>query len=736
MSAEDASPSTEEAAILAEEAAPSTPARPRRWGRVLGVVGLFLVAAGVLLPIVELDLGTTRARACVASYEEPRGAALPDCRKEIPWFVVPSRVPWTATPARYRAEELQARIALTTYVDTLVGKPDPPAIGAAAEALDAAAQTLHRGSRRLALEDLGRTVGAPNLGRAAELYGDRRTLLARFDRWEDWDQRLRALEAALMEGDLPRASEIARRYAAFDPRDEDLRTAVAATLCLGAPADAKRGVELLTLVQNDRAEHKHEAWSRNWGEVRAVIVACARRAGVTPPPRPERAGAGQGDADEVRAALRLRLATEKGSAAGPGERRDAALAAVELLGRPRKPGARVRLLAAVLASGYLLDAKSAAEMARPMSEEGEPSIVPSPALTAIEWLDERCLEDGPSLHREERCPGPRAVGIQVSGATLEQGANELEKLASEPDLSAADIETLRAAAGAALVHAAQHHAAAGDLGAALALLDRAGDRALAGVAAQALARSNALTLAGRHEQARDEIDRAMASPITGPLGKQITAAMLVQRAELLASLGKRDEAARAAVLADEAAASAGDRPLELHARWTRTALARPPASPLRAPAPSPLPGTRGWPWVGLAGTGNSWLSADAEGPRLLDQALAFWSDAQLASAEDRRALRYAALAHRGDAPASLAAYFTLAAGLLHEGEGDAELWLDVFTTTDARRLPLRSYAWARAESARMRGDAAAAALWATRREALVAVTADPARSEIARYLGL
>lgn len=697
---------------------------------------VLLAIAGVAVPIVELDLGTTRARACVASYEEPRGVALPDCRREMPWFVVPSRVPWTATPARYRAEELGARIAINTYVDTLVGRPDPQALGGAAEALEASAQTLRKGSQRLALEELGRTVGAPNLGRAAALYGDRRTLLARFDRWDDWDLRQRALEAALMEGDLAQAREIARRYAAFDPRDEDLRTAVAATLCLGEPAEAKRGMELLTLVQNDRAEHKHEAWSRSWGEVRAVMVACARRAGVAPPPRPERSDAGQADADELRAALRLRLATEKGSTAEPGERRDAALAAVELLGRPRSPGARVRLLAAVLASGYALDGKSAAEMARPMRESGEPDIVPSPALTAVDWLDERCQEEGPSLHREERCPGPRAPMMLVSGETLERGADALEKLAGEDGLVSTDADTLRAAARAARFHAVQQHAASGEPGLALDLLDQPDDRVVVGEAARALLRSSVLHVAGQRGRALSELDRAPAGPIAGPQGKEIAAALLVQRAELLAATGKRDEAARVAVLADETAAAAGKRSLEIHARWTRAALARPPAAPLRAPASAPLVNKRSWPWVGVAGTGGSWLVADAEGPKLLDQALTFWSDAQQASPEERRALRLAALSHRGDAPPALAAYFTLAAGLVHAGEGDAELWLDVFTVTDARKIPLRSYAWARAESAHQRGDAAAATLWDTRRRALVAIVADPARSEIARYLGL
>jgi hypothetical protein len=82
------------------------------------------------------------------------------------------------------------------------------------------------------------------------------------------------------------------------------------------------------------------------------------------------------------------------------------------------------------------------------------------------------------------------------------------------------------------------------------------------------------------------------------------------------------------------------------------------------------------------------------------------------------------------------AYFTLGAGLLHEREGDVELWLDALTTTDARRLPLRTYAWLRAEAARMRGDQTSGATWAKRRRDLIAVATDPTRAEIARFLGL
>ena len=94
--------------------ASAKPSLPRRWARprALTTILLALVATAVAAPSVLVAIGTRRARACIAAYAEPRGAELPDCRAEIAWFVTPTRVPWTAIPARYRAEELGAGIGI------------------------------------------------------------------------------------------------------------------------------------------------------------------------------------------------------------------------------------------------------------------------------------------------------------------------------------------------------------------------------------------------------------------------------------------------------------------------------------------------------------------------------------------------------------------------------------------------------------------------------------------------
>src|SRR6185295_12250056 len=122
--------------------------------------------------------------------------------------------------ARSRAEELNMRAAVAVYHDAALGRPDGDALLLAGKGLVDADNVILAGSQRLALEELGRAVGAPDLGRSAMLLGDRRTLLARAEHWEHWAPRVRTLEAALLSGDMDRAADVARRYAEWDPRDE------------------------------------------------------------------------------------------------------------------------------------------------------------------------------------------------------------------------------------------------------------------------------------------------------------------------------------------------------------------------------------------------------------------------------------------------------------------------------------------------------------------------------------
>ena len=290
-----------------------------------------------------------------------------------------------------------------------------------------------------------------------------------------------------------------------------------------------------------------------------------------------------------------------------------------------------------------------------------------------------------------------------------------------------------------MLEAARVLALEGNGAAAAETIADAGD-ALPSDAARSLQQSSAWYIAGNAERALAALGVASdAAAADQAVAREVRVASLIQRAELLASLGRRDEAAKAAVLADDVAPTAGNRALDAHARWTRLALARAALAPLaslRAGEEAAASGARAWPWVGLTGRPTSWLLPEAEAAAPLGRALAFWDAAAAAPPEQRCALRYAALDHRGDAPLATAAYYAVAADLLKPSEGDVEIWLDVFGSMDARRLPLRSYAWIRAEAARYRGDPASAARWTTRLHALAALTADPERAEIARYLGL
>lgn len=667
----------------------------RRWYLVPALLGAVILA----VPAGMLALGTARARACVAGYAAPRGAALPDCRAELRWFFLPAHAPWTATPARYRAEELTLRAAIAAYDDAAIGHPDGEALPRAAVALSTAEELVSAGSQRRSLEELGRGVGAPDLGRSAMLLGDRRTLLGRSDEWAHFSVRLRALDAALLEGDVARASALARRYAEFDPRDEELRTAIAAMLCLGE--DERRGVELLVTVQRDRATGRHESWARNWGEVRAMLVACAAKGGLPAPPLPERSNGGTNDLPEVRAALQLRLPAPEGELEGFQH-------IIELLRGPVAAGARVHLVAALLAAGRPVSPSLAVELSTPRTNEGEPPLdLPSPAdLTAVEWL----------AHG-------RAMRARATPSALRGGARALQRMSEDGRLPEAETRTLVSAAAVTAVEAVRALALAGAPAAAVELAGET--RALLGCTAKGLLASSAWFVAGEPARALEAMEARRCD------GDKTSPAWLLQRAELLASLGRRDEAAVQAVAADDAAAHGGERPLDVRAQWTRLALAG-----SRRSKTAPL-GGRAWPWVGPMATPSSWLGTPAESPDALAQALAFWDGALRASPEERRAIRYAAVArHSGDTPRARAMYLSLAGGLLRPGEGDVEAWLDAFSATAVRSTTLRGYAWDRALAARLRGDAAAAERWAVRYATLVKLSAPPDNQELAEALGI
>jgi hypothetical protein len=670
-------------------------ARSRRGERALAALTALGITALATAHGLE-RVGVARATECLARYEAPRGPERPDCRGEAHALERPAVAPWQRARAAEHLEELAARTAVADYVDAQVGRPDPAERARAAAALGEAEAAIEAGTRRLSFEALGPQANAPHLGRSAALFGDRATLLERAETWGEWQVRVATLEAALLEGDLARAERVAARYAEFDPRDEDLRTTVAAVLCLGA--DPKRGLDLFKLVEEHRAAERHAAMTRSFGGERAAIVACAARAGLEPPARPDGV-AGRADQVEARVAQWLRLG---GARRADGV--DGVEAALGLLEQPLPEGSRPALVAALFASDKApSDPAIALDLVRPRSLSGE-----------VAWDDPAPLTVASVL------AAPRGLRPTAPASTLRRAAARLLELADRGGDGAGE---LRRAAGALLVGAARAAAASFDPARrdeALADTDRGAELAGLDEAARALARSTACALTGDAESALAELDRA-ASATTSPTTRALAA---VQRAELDARAGRADLAAASAIDADETA-TAADAEARAHARWTRLALAPPPT-----PAP---PWDRVWPSAGLASP--LVRLADPIAWATLERVLTTWAGAVAAPPDDRRALRYRALTARGDAPPSLVAHLVLAARLA-DGAGDVEVWLDAFSTIDARRFTLRGAARARAEAAFVRGDRAAAEAWLTRSRALAAIASDPARAELALYLGL
>lgn len=723
--------------------------------------------------------------ACLDRFQAVRSPAdRPDCGPEMRWFILPSRFLWTRDAASYRGEELYARIAVASYLDTAVGWPDPAALEQASSGLAAAEKVMRDGSQRVSMEDLGRSIGSPSVGRAAVRVGDRATLLTRAEEWNEWHVRLYALRAALIEGDVPRALRMAKRYAEFDPRDEDLRVAVAALLCLGE--DAKRGIELLTMVQDNRATGRYAAMARNWGDVRLLMVACAARAGVMPPPKPESPEAGQGHELEARAALRLRLMGEgglpasmtppgsEGSAGGPpgvpsrpgdapngltAQDRQAVAWALEILSAGvEEPRSRLSLLALVMGSLY---PPSPAQVVNLVPRSEDPPFVRPEAMTALDWQLEA-----------------RGLRPIAPASSVRRAAERLGEMAAASRVDAPSAAALRAASGALWIEAGKALALEGKVDQALAALDRGSTEAQWSKPAIALARSSARALGGDVAAALAEIDalgpELRSPPASGsPPGSAedpgtampVLAALLFQRAELLAMMPPQaDEPARAAARkrlaqaaldADLAASASAVLLLDVRARWMRLAFVRAPdGSPLRPGTEvdaSRLIPPRTWPWVGEiapdskpsfpaasssaapVAAGESSLDRRWEGP--LARALSAWSAAVTAPAPERLALRYALLSTRGDAMPAPLAYLSLATELLG-GQGSVEVWLDAVMAFGSRAASLRMFTWVRWQAAMRRGDQERAAEWWRRFEALRAITSDPTRAEIAAFLGI
>ncbi len=694
-----------------------------------GVLGLFgTLVVGV--PEVLLVRATRQAKECLAKYSEPRGPETPSCGFTVQPFIFPAKVPWTANRARYRAEELGVRIAHYDYLDAAAGKPDRQALAHAADAIDHQAAVVQNGSTRVSFNDLGRSIGAPDPGRDADEIGDRQTLMERGEQWFNWRIRMSTLRAALLSGDFTKTQALAKRYAIDDPRDPDIRSASAAVLCMGS--DTEKGMGFLAFIQNDRAARRYEALARDYGDVRVVLIACAAKAGKTPPPAPSKSDAGSDDAVEQRALLRLRLADPSGTdMAAP-----AAIAqAINLLeGGPRNPGARIALLASVLAKGAKLEASEVVRLSKPKFDE-LPFASPI-APTAIDWLAERRgigdVDHPPIAPAATFVSAARAVEALVSVPEVESEDKPTDESKAENISLLNDLAAIRAAL---LLEATATFAREGNVDAGISAADEVVRLMSLDVSSRGLLRSNVYWLTGDRAKALAELELDVApARDAAATNDRILAAVSMQRAELAMSLGKPDDARSAAERAERFATSANDPYFAARARWMLAAVG---ATKVRPPSKDKLASVTAFSSMGFGHPSNPWRRGDQDQRRaLIDRVLAPWIGLASADPALRRAGRWAALDARGDAPPWLAVHLLLASRLLEPGEGDHEVWLDALLALDDRRFSLRQIAFARAEAARMRGDAAASKTWDERYRSLRKLAADPAFIELARHLDI
>lgn len=691
--------------------APAAP-RPRALRRVAPAALLLLVAVGALAPELMLRLAGARATSCLRQTRAVRGERLPDCGSVVGDFRLPARAPWTRRDATLAAEELEARRALDAYVDAAVGAPDPGALAAHAAWVDREHDRVADGSGRLWLEELGPRVAAPSLGELAATLGDRARLLERPERFDAWPVRVAALDAAMLEADFDRVDEIARRFAEWDPRDADLRTQVGAALCLASPT---QGLELLERVPGDRAAKRSANIARDYGEVWAVTLACAARAGLVAPEPPTTGNAGIADRPETWLPSALR--TTKDAT----ERARRLHEAIERLERhdehgvsPWLDGARAALLAAVLhASRDELDEARLAVFARPRAERGEPALGPSSL-----WLGE-LLHDPPGLE-----PSVPVAWLESTAARLAAAAARL----SSDDARA----TLRDGASGMYLRAARMHARAGEAASALAMLELAREQSPVDPARLRLWSASLAYAAGAREQALRILeagppkDAEHAPSDDRATAMRTRARSLALEVLLRASLGDPKRAAQLAALLPELARSIDDPETSLEVATVALAFA---PEALRAEAPEAPP------WLGLADPQRRWAASAGGRPRDL---LASYARALGAASPERRAFRYQSFEQRGDAPRFALPWVLVQGALLDpDAKSDAtETWLDAAMAIDRRRSSLSSYAFLRLEAARMRGDAGSAERWRGRLEVLRRIATSDDTLELAGFLGL
>jgi hypothetical protein len=406
----------------------------------------------------------------------------------------------------------------------------------------------------------------------------------------------------------------------------------------------------------------------------------------------------------------------------------------------------------LLATGSDHDAATIVRYSKPKFDEAP--ITPSITLTALEWVTDHRPQAGES-EPPALLPGTTFLVAARAIETLEaklvepsdkpaaskydQQDNHAENGADQQDNHAENGAALRrelvSLRGALLLQAAASLTRDGSVDAALTAADDAARILDLSKYVRGLLRSNVFWLSGDRDKAFEalEIDGSAVGSVNA-LANQLLAAISLQQSELAKSLGKTDVALRAAKSAEQFATAANDPALFARARWNLAAFGEVKADP---PRKEDITKAAPFPPMGFAHPLEPWRSVDHDKRQaLIDRALAPWVSLATADPTLRRAGRWAALRSRGDVPPWLSVHAFLASRLVEPSDGEPEVWLDALLAFDQRRFSLRSYAFARAEAARMRGDTATAAIWDGRFRTLCKVAAELPNYEFTRHLDI
>ena len=673
---------------------------------------LLLLALGVVAaaPTLLLNHVVQQTRGCIDEVERRTGQTLPPCDAALGRLSWLRRVPTVAQPASRANDELRARWAIVQYLDAAVGRPDAERRAALFSGVVASNDLLTQSQNIRRWDELGPPLASGGAVWALRV-GELRQLLTSDARLRHHYEVAAAYRAALLLGDRSRALELARAHA--DPSNAELRLRTAALLCL--QGDPRRSMNMLVKVERDWAQKRNANYAHNFGDARVVIEACAAHAGEAAPPVPHAGYAGQWDQRARLLALRLRHAASgcpDGVISATCAQQPAVRTLVEQTLRWLQVSAgqphRWALLAAIVPTMNRAEELLSLTRAWPRTATANAAGTPNGAAAAAkeprfarvminDFIDaERTSK--PFVSARQYVMAARHVGGWLPAAP------SLGWLVARWRLKA----TLVLARG-------------GEVRQAQRLASKWG----ADDAARALLKSTVAALGGRWQQAAQQLAAEPSAPsllraqywlqrawVTLPAARAVKD--IKQARSLLRQIKGGARAQQLLRWADWTALAAGEGMAAAGAKQQRAWGAR--RRPL-APWSPKVPFT----------------AAQRQAYHRLE--LLQWSDWVRGAPEHKLALRYLAWHHRGAVAEATAPSMWLAAQLVDE-PAQAEVWLDAVSSLTFQTLSLRDYAFARALSARWRGDEAAYQLWWSRYRRLEGWAFDPRDGELYRALRL